>query len=211
MKLAWLGVVAFCGTAAADPMIDVGGPPAPPEQTPRGASLEAGVEVGRVAFTLPGQMTLTHATDEAVHFGPRISLSRNFYLAIGIDGGRFNATGPQQAQILSPVPGGSDMIVPLSGSFTAVTGAVGVREFVGVFSGGVELGGGVRYLSVHDENNMLSQTFFDGIGVAAARVEFWMTPRLTLAATSEIDLEQAHDFGFGLMVGLHALPYDAAR
>jgi hypothetical protein len=216
MKYAWLGVAAFCGTAAADPTINIGDMadmPKPPEQAPHGVSLEVGPEIGHIAFVQAPLTTQTHATTKGVHFGPHINLSRNFYLAAGLDVAWFSTNGVNQEQVLNYNPvDSSGMIVPIDGSFTTLTAAVGAREFVGAFSGGVELGGGVRYLQVHDVTaSSLGTGYVNAVGVARARIEFWMTTHLTLTAVAEMDLQEARDVNFGIMLGAHSLRYDAAR
>jgi hypothetical protein len=213
MKYAWLGVAAFCGTAAADPLIDIGGAPAPPEQAPHGVSLEVGPEIGHIVFVQAPLTTQTHATTEGFHFGPHINLSRNFYLAAGLDAAWFSTNGVNQEQVVNYNPvDSSGMIVPIEGFLVTMTGAVGAREFIGPFSGGVEVGGGARLLQVHDATaSSLGTSYFDGVGVARGRFEFWMTPQLTLTALAEINLQEARDVNFGLMFGVHSLRYDAAR
>jgi hypothetical protein len=214
MRYAWLGVAAFCGTAAADPTIDIGGAPPAPEQAPHGLSVEAGFELGRLAFLQDPLKTDTHATTEGVHVEPRINLSRYFYAALGFDVAWFNTNGVNQES--DPTFSGTDengTIVPISGTMTTITAGIGARAFAGAFSGNVELGGGERYTALHDMGvSSYGTTYLDTVGVARASLEFWMTPHFTVAAAAEMGLQQhGHDMSFGLMLGAHALAYDAAR
>ncbi|HEY1547593.1 MAG TPA: hypothetical protein VGG28_07230 [Kofleriaceae bacterium] len=218
MKYVWLGVAAFCGTAAADPMIDIGGAPAPPEQAPHPVSLDIGPEFARVGVAFPEEMgsPTLHANAEAAHIGVRVNASEHFYAVLGVDAGHLSLTGPY---IDSSVPGNPEvpgdpahgMTESLSGTLVQMTGAVGARAFAGMFSGGAELGGGVRYTTVHDANSTWSLVSYDPIGVARGRVEFWMTPRLTLSALAEVDLQDVRDASFAITFGLHTMDYDAAR
>jgi hypothetical protein len=218
MKYAWLGVAAFCGTAAADPLIDIGGAPAAPEQAPHPLSLDVGPEFGLVGIAFPqepGSPTI-RAHAEEVHVGVRLNATQHFYAVLGLDAGHLSLTGPY---LDSGSPGNPEdpgdpahgMSTSLTGTIVQVTGAVGARAFAGMFSGGAELGGGMRYTTVHDAGSTWGMFAYDAVGVARGRVEFWMTPRLTLAALAEIDLQDLHDESIALTFGLHTMPYDAAR
>ena len=218
MKCALVGVVVFCGSAAADPVLLEDNVPKAPEQAPHPLALEVGAEVGRVDIGFPqaANMPTSRATAEGVHVGVRVNATRYLYAALGVDVSHVSLTGPYVDTGVpgSPVmPGdpGYGTTVALEGTMTKITGAVGARAFAGMFSGGVELGGGMRYYNVRESTTTWGMYAYDAVGVARGRIEFWMTPRLSLAALAEVDLQDAHDMAFAVMFGAHTMAYDAAR
>jgi hypothetical protein len=44
-----------------------------------------------------------------------------------------------------------------------------------------------------------------------ARLDVWVTPRLSLGGVVGIELDQPRDLSAGLMLGLHFAPYDGER
>jgi hypothetical protein len=215
MKKYALLVVAFCGgVAAADPMTE-SGVPAPPEQNPHGFALEVGPLFGRVDLALPGKAAMTKATAEMVHFAPHLNLNSFLYLAVGIDVGRLTATGPSQTSIVTDPteydPTANMGNVPLEGSIAQFTGAVGVRGFAGMFSGGGELAAGARSLHVENVGQTGGNGFFDTVYQLRGRFDVWPTEHLTVGALAQVDLQEFHNLSAGIVIGWHFLPYDAAR
>ncbi len=213
-RFAWLGVL-FCGTAAADPMVE-DNIPAPPVQQPHGASLDVGTSIGRIE-PVSGAML----TDEAVHISPRIAINHIFYIGGEFGVGRLSGTGPSQRDTI-PEPNGSSggqtnpdpragMDVALEGTAATVEAVIGARGFAGMFSGGVELAAGARSVHLEDVGDSGAPLFWTTIYDARARVDVWPTPRLSVGAMAELGFENRNDVSLGLVVGFHMMPYDAAR
>src|SRR5580704_549029 len=210
-RLACLGVL-FCGTAAADPMVE-DNVPAPPVQQPHGASLDVGTSIGRVE-----PMSGTVLTDEAVRISPHIAINHIFYIGGEFGIGRLSGNGPSQADSL-PIKGpgsglpdpNAGMVVPLAGTAATVEAVVGARGFAGIFSGGVELAAGARSVHLEDAGDSGTTLLWSTIYDARARVDVWPTPRLSVGATAELGFEDRNDVSLGLVVGFHMMPYDAAR
>lgn len=211
-RYAWLGVV-FCGTAAADPMIE-DGIPAPPVQQPHGASLDVGAVVGRVE-----PLSGTVMTSEAVRIAPRIAINHVFYIAGELTVGRLSGDGPSQRDTI-PEPGTTSnpnpdpragMNVALMGTAATVEAVIGARGFAGMFSGGVELAAGARSIHVEDAGDSVGQLLWTTVYDARARFDVWATPRLSVGAIAELGFEDRNDVSLGLVLGFHMMPYDAAR
>jgi hypothetical protein len=215
MKLYVACGVAFCSSVAmADPVMFGDEPPAPPVQAPHGVSLEIGPSIGRVE-ALQGAVLPT----EGAHFATHISISHIFYLGGEVDYSRISGNGP--AQIENALPGSPTittapqpnlgMDVPLQGNATTVEALVGARAFAGMFSGGLELAVGERDLQIHDVQASIGGAYWTTVYDARVRFDVWATPRISVGAIADEALQDFHDTSIALVVGIHALPYDAAR
>ena len=203
--------VALCSTVAmADPMVSYGDlPPQPPAQAPHGVSLEAGPSVGRVE-ALQGDVMTT----EGAHFATHISVSHIFYIGGELDYSQFSGTGPAQLDMgttMLPMQPNLGTDVPLAGHAITLGGVVGARAFAGMFSGGVELGIGERNLQIHDVTASIGGGYWTTVYDARARFDVWATPRITVGAIADEELQDFHDTSIALVLGIHSLPYDAAR
>jgi hypothetical protein len=199
----------------ADPAVMFGDePPKPPVQTPHGVSLEIGPSVGRVE-ALQGAVLPT----EGVHFATHIAIGHILYIGGGVDYSRISGNGP--AQLESALPGSPTtgttsqpnlgMNVPLEGNATTVEALVGGRAFAGMFSGGVELAVGERDLQIHDVQASVGGAYWTTVYDARVRFDVWATPRLSVGAVADEALQDFHDVSIALVLGVHSLPYDAAR
>jgi hypothetical protein len=205
-----VGVVG--GTAAADPEVNVLAPPLAPVQTPHGIWLDVGVVYGHVGGD--GQSFTT----EMVQFAPHLALNRLIYVGAELDAGRL--TNRSGTLMQDPLKGVVATNIEDSGDIAMAKALIGARAMVGLFSAGGELSVGIQNLSVREQlvalggaSNVDGDTGgFSTIYEAHGRIDFWATPKVSIAALATVNLVSARDdLSMGLVVGYHFLPYDGVR
>jgi len=147
----------------------------------------------------------------AVRFAPRISISNNVYIGGELD------TGTLSGRVTNPTAyrttgNGGEMQPgdPVTGKFGAVRAVVGVRARFGIISAAGEGAIGAHAADLQDQyltevDAVRSNTiFFEG----RARVDLWVTPRVSVGAIAGVGLGDSHDTTAGIMFGYHFGNYD---
>jgi hypothetical protein len=175
------------------------------------ASADTWTEVGLVRSRL--DMGDGHVVDGyAVRFSPRVHLRHGFYGGLEFDGGRLS--GDITTPAVFRVNGGETApTTAVNGTTSAVAILVGTRVRTGSVSGGVELAAGFHRAELRDRMDYelaaieSTSTMLEG----RARLDVWVTPRLSIGGVVGIELDQPRDLSAGLMLGLHFAPYDGER
>jgi hypothetical protein len=200
-------IVLFAGTAYAEPTDWEGRSDTVYAQAPHqtaGMWLDFG---GGAASVAPGDGNVYKGS--FVRFAPQATINRVLYFGAEINIGSFDSSTPASAT--SARGGGVDM--PMSagvdGSIGAVSAIAGARAMAGIFSGAVELAGGVRYTSVRMSNTLNTET--QGVVQARGRIDFWATPHLSIGGIVGKDLNDTQSMMVGLNLGLHFERFDHSR
>ena len=214
-SVAKIGFVIACGlggTAVAQPGIEADAPDlsyALP--SPTGAWLDFGVLYGRVEPTAG-----TTLSTEMFRFGPRASLNRFFYVGAELDVGRISGQVSSQTDFARSDSTTGGMTLPSglenqTGTIAMAKAVVGARLLAGPFSGAAELAAGVRDYMTTDGAAQFGQGYFGGVYEAHGRLDFWVTPKLSVGALANVDLVDKNDVSVGLLVGFHFMAYDGQR
>jgi len=172
------------------------------------ASADAWTDVGIVRTETPmdgGRLVDGYA----LRFAPRVNLRGPFYVGAELDGGRLG--GDVTTPAAYRTEGVTTPTTDLEGEQYAVRAVAGLRMRIGSISGGGELAGGFHRaelrspLGVELATIESTSTMIEG----RARLDVWLTPRLTVGAVAGVELDEPSALSAGLMVGFHAADFDA--
>jgi hypothetical protein len=144
-----------------------------------------------------------------LRFAPRTNLSGPFYVGGELDGGQLG--GEVTTPAVYRAQGITNATTELEGEQYAVRAVVGVRLRIGIVSGGGELAGGFHRAELHTPLGIelatieSTSTMVEG----RARLDLWLTPRLTVGAVAGVELDEPRALSAGLMLGFHAADFDA--
>jgi hypothetical protein len=144
-----------------------------------------------------------------LRFAPRTNLSGPVFVGAELDGGRIGGDITTPATFRAS--GETNPTTAVEGDQYAVRAVLGLRMRVGSISGGGELAGGFHRADLHDSLGVelasveSTSTTFEG----RARLDLWVTPRLTIGAVAGVELEEPRLMTAGIMLGLHAADFDA--
>jgi hypothetical protein len=154
-----------------------------------------------------------------LRFAPEISINPWFYVGAGFQiGGIYKSHGALDGMLpvtCSPGPSMGDCIpIPdqsLSESGGTITDGqllIGVRDRIGIVSGGLELAPTLRRITA--STNSLNEAFTtDGTTLELhARGDVWITPQINAGLMVGANTTSTHDLMAGLQVGFHFEPYD---
>lgn len=182
-------LVALTATASADPVAG-------------DSWLELGAMRARIA--MPGGHQVQ---GWALSFSPRLPLKHHLYAGGELD------RGDVAGSIITPAAfresGGNDgPTSDVVGNYTSVRVLLGVRARAGAISAGGELAGGFYREQFNDPHGVQLATVEANSTQleARARMDLWVTPRLSLGAMVGADNHQ--DLSAGLILGVHVAPYD---
>lgn len=104
---------------------------------------------------------------------------------------------------------GNNLVDESSGTIVEPQLFVGVRDLIGIVSGGFEIAPTERRTTA--STNYLDQSFTTYVTTIElhARVDLWVTPRLTAGVTVGSDFNTLRNLEAGLQIGFHFEPYDA--
>lgn len=107
--------------------------------------------------------------------------------------------------------GGSDAYDESTGTIVEPQVFVGVRDRVGIVSGGFEIAPTVRWTTA--TTNYLNQSFTTSQTTIElhARADVWATPHVSAGLMVGADFNSLHDLEAGLQIGFHLEPYDAMQ
>jgi hypothetical protein len=212
MRTSLVMICLFAGSAYADPEI-VGPSDVAPSHSvfardshaqPAGMWLDFGAGAASVA---PGDGNVYKGS--FVRFAPQATINRVFYLGAEINIGSFDTSTPASASSARGVGVDTPMSSGVDGTVGAVSAVAGARAMAGIFSGAVELAGGVRYTTVRVSNSFNTET--QGVVEARGRVDLWVTPHLSIGGIVGKDLNDTQSMMVGLNVGLHFERFDHSR
>jgi hypothetical protein len=149
---------------------------------------------------------------------PQVSIHRWFYIGAAFEIGRIyssygtlNGMLPAKCSIgTGPMcTGGNDLVDQTSGTIAEPQVFVGVRDLIGIVSGGFEIAPTERRTTA--STNYLNQSFttYETTIELHARADVWVTPRLTAGVTVGSDFNTVRNLEAGLQIGFHFEPYDA--
>ena len=157
---------------------------------------------------------------EYLRFAPQVSINRWFYVGAAFELGKIYDSSGQLNGMLPSVCSGNikhlGCVAPSSGLVDETSGTisepqvfVGVRDLIGIVSGGFEIAPSERRTTA--SVNSLNQSFTTYVTTIElhARADVWLTPRLTAGVTVGSDFDTVRDLQAGLQVGFHFEPYDA--
>jgi hypothetical protein len=154
-----------------------------------------------------------------LRFAPQVSIHRWFYIGAAFEIGHiYDSSGMLDGWLPSVCSGRPKMpcTAPSSGLIDESTGTitepqlfVGARDLIGIVSGGFEVAPTERRTTA--SSNSLNQSFTTYVTTIElhARVDIWMTPRLTAGVTVGSDFDTVRNLQAGLQIGFHLEPYDA--
>ena len=154
-----------------------------------------------------------------LRFAPQVSLHRWFYIGAALEIGRiYNSSGTLNGMLPATCSGGpgapcagpgSSLVDESSGTISEPQLFVGARDLIGIVSGGFEVAPTLRRTSA--SVNYLNQSFTTTVTTIElhARVDVWVTPRLTAGVTVGSDFNTVRNLEAGLQIGFHFDPYDA--
>ena len=205
-------IILFAGSAYADPEI-VGPSDVAPSHSvfvrdshaqPAGMWLDFGAGAASVA---PGDGNVYKGS--FVRFAPQATINRVLYLGAEINIGSFDTSTPSSNTAARASGVDAPMSVHVDGTVGAVSLVAGARAMAGIFSGAVELAGGVRYTTVSVSNSFNTET--QGVVQARGRVDLWVTPHLSIGGIVGKDLTDTQSMMVGLNLGLHFERFDHSR
>jgi hypothetical protein len=206
------GLVVGVGVASADPPVDT----LPPWEQPNNSGVFIDVGGGWMRADPDG---MTYRA-EYLRFAPQVSLNRWVYLGAAFELGRiYGSSGTLNGMLPSVCSGNikhlgctapsSGLVDETSGTISEPQLFVGVRDLIGIVSGGFEIAPTERRTTA--SVNSLNQSFTTYVTTIElhARVDVWLTPRLTAGVTVGSDFDTVRDLQAGLQMGFHLEPYDA--
>jgi hypothetical protein len=221
-----LVLVGGLGSASADPTQIVPEGPTeyrPAETTDHGPAWKRQSDSG--TFIDVGTGVMSAARDgmlyraEYLRFAPQISINRWLYAGAGFQiGDIYKSTGKLDGMlpvICSPGPSMGDCIpVPnqaieeSSGTLTEGQLLIGIRDRIGIVSGGLELAPTLRRTTA--STNHLNESFVTDSTTLElhARVDVWATPHVNVGIMVGANTTSRHDLMAGLQIGLHFEAYD---
>jgi len=225
--LVGLVLVGGVGIASADPTVIVPEEPTeyrPAETTDHGPSWkvahEAGtfIEVGTGVMSADRDGVNYHA--QYLRFAPEVSINRWFYVGAGFQiGGIYKSRGKLDGMLpvtCSEGPTGADCIpIPdqdideSGGTVTDGQLLIGVRDRIGIVSGGLELAPTLRRITA--SVNSLNEAFTtdDATIELHARGDIWITPHINAGVMVGANTTSRHDVMGGMQIGFHFEPYDS--
>jgi hypothetical protein len=189
--VAIVAAIAFPAVASADPL--------------HGASWdEIGVLRARVDMD-NGQVV----DGVAVRFAPRVPITHDLYIGGELDTGTLSGQISQSAAFRT-TGGEQGPMEAVTGKFGAVRAVIGARVRFGIVSAAGEFALGVHAADLRDQwGTPISGVQSDDVMMEGrARVDLWMTPRLTLGAIAGVDLADSRNSTAGLMFGYHFGNFD---
>src|SRR5262249_34925532 len=131
------------------------------------------------------------------------AFGRHWYFGGELEIGTLSGLAPMDAAVnRTTMPPIGDPNV--SGSYAAVKFVSGVRGFAGAFSGAAELAGGLRHAAITNPYGEYSADIGNrGVIEAHGRLDWWLSPGLTVGAVAGIDMLDRSFMMFGLDVGMH--------
>jgi hypothetical protein len=150
-----------------------------------------------------------------LRFAPQVTIHRWFYIGAAFEIGRiYSSYGTLNGMLPVTCSGGAgkvctpgnNLVDQTSGTIVEPQVFVGVRDLIGIVSGGFEIAPTERQTTA--STNYLSQSYETTIELHA-RVDLWVTPRLTAGVTVGSDFNTLRNLEAGLQIGFHFEPYDA--
>ncbi len=158
------------------------------------------------------------ADGELLRVGPRVAFGPLFYFGAEADFGRVssvNNTDGSAASAFGRTAAGDGEMAPssggLGGSFGAVKLLAGIHASAGLLSGAAELAGGLRLAALTSEYTGVVASGDYGVVEGRARLDLWLTPRVTIGALAGVDLTDRDNVTVAVTVGLHFHRFDRAR
>lgn len=144
---------------------------------------------------------------EYVRFAPQISLTRYLYLGAALQYGHvYGAYGtpddPSSVPIVLQTTDNSN------GEILEPQVFLGVRNLMGIVSGGAEVAPTLRWLSAGLNNEYMTNAQFLTTIELHARGDVWPTPHVSAGVMVGMDISAIRDFQAGLQIGFHFEPYD---
>jgi hypothetical protein len=173
------------------------------------ASADAWNELGLVRSQL--DMGGGHVVDGyAVRFAPRVNVHDHIYLGAEMDGGRIDGSIATPTAFRSS-GGETGPTTTVTGEAYAVRAVVGLRMRAGSISAGAELAGGFHRAELRDAKGLELATIESDTTLieGRARIDLWITPRVTIGGVAGVELDQPSSMTAGLMLGLHFADFDA--
>jgi hypothetical protein len=221
-----LVVVGGISIASADPTVILPEGPTeyrPAEATDHGPSWKVAHDAGVLLEVGTGVMSADrlgvnyHA--QYLRFAPEVSINRWFYVGAGFQiGGIYKSHGTLAGMFpvtCSPGAGGADCIPSPDQSISESGGTItdgqlliGIRDRVGIVSGGLELAPTLRRITA--STNSFNEAFTtDGTTLEVhARGDVWITPHINVGFMVGANTTSRHDLMAGLQIGFHFEPYD---
>jgi hypothetical protein len=153
-----------------------------------------------------------------LRFAPQVSINRWFYIGAGFQiGDIYKSTGKMNGElpvVCSPGPSMGDCIPDgsaideTSGTLTEGQLFVGIRDRIGIVSGGLELAPTLRRTTA--STNTLNEAFTTDRTTLElhARADVWATPHFNAGIMVGADTSSRHDLMAGLQLGFHFEAYD---
>ena len=151
-------------------------------------------------------------TGEAVRFAPHVPIGQNVYIGAELDTGTISGRVPS-GQTYRTTGGEQQPTAMATGKFGAVRAIIGVRMRFGILSAAGELAAGMHAADLEDAyGQQVAAVRADSTELEGrARIDLWITPRLTVGAIAGVGLDDSRDATAGLMFGYHFGNYDGMR
>ncbi|MFT3696513.1 MAG: hypothetical protein QM831_25455 [Kofleriaceae bacterium] len=143
-----------------------------------------------------------------VRFAPQAMITRHFYLGAEVDFGNITGMKPHDSSSTSRTTDGSDQMSTVlsedhDGSIAAGKALFGFRATAGVFSGAVELAPTFRLTTLQHSATATSSSSDQAAVEAHGRLDFWLSPVVTVGAWVGVDLGSTDNIQAALQVGFH--------
>lgn len=150
---------------------------------------------------------------EAIRFAPRVPISHNVYIGAELDTGTLSGRIPSTATYRSGSGGEMEPTAAVTGKFGAVRAVIGVRARFGIISAAGEFAAGAHAADLADAyGTQLDSVRSDSTVLEGrARVDLWVSPRLTVGGIAGVGIDDSRDMTAGIMVGYHFGNYDGMR
>jgi hypothetical protein len=147
---------------------------------------------------------------EYVRFAPQISLNHYLYLGAALEYGHiYGAYGTPDAGYQVPI------IVQTTdnslGEILEPQAFLGVRNLIGIFSGGAEIAPTLRWISAGVNSEYMTNAQYQTTIEVHARGDVWATPHFSAGLMVGMDISSIRDFQAGLQIGFHFEPYDSMQ
>ncbi|MEO9160050.1 MAG: hypothetical protein ABI591_30795 [Kofleriaceae bacterium] len=212
MRYLVVGLVLGVGiaTASADPPAENGSHWKP--QNDSGTFLDVGggwMRANRDGVTYRAQY---------LRIATQVSLHHWFYVGAALQFGRiYGSSGMLNGMLPAQCTGrpgtctgpGNNLHDESTGTIVEPQVVAGVRELVGIVSGGFEVAPTARWTTA--SASFLNQTFTTTVTTVElhARIDLWATPHLTAGVMVGTDYNTVHNLEAGLQIAFHFEPYDA--
>jgi hypothetical protein len=152
---------------------------------------------------------------EMLRVGPRVSFGSAFYLGAEADFGQISSVNRLTFDSARTAETGPTPMLPppdaLGGTFGALKLVGGVHANAGILSGGAEVAAGLRLVAITSDETGVVSSGESAALEGRARLDLWLTPRLTVGAVAGVDLTERNDVTLGVTVGLHFHRFDRVR